>query len=86
MISTLLKKGQNCILTSNNMSYAYITSTSELTTMLPGHGSLKAYYHIFKIIEDPTCTWWGGSKTALWLQTVQKGENGVKGHCKKEWR
>jgi hypothetical protein len=32
--------------------------------MLTGHGKLKAYYYIFKIIDDPICICGGGSQTA----------------------
>jgi hypothetical protein len=32
--------------------------------MLTGHERLKAYYHRFRILEDPTCSWEGGSQTA----------------------
>ena len=32
--------------------------------MLTGHGRLKAYYHRFKIIEVPSCTYGAGSQTA----------------------
>ena len=42
----------------------HTTLTSELTTMLTGHGRLKAYYHRIKIIEDPTCACGGGRQTA----------------------
>ena len=41
-----------------------INLTSELTTMLTGHGKLRAYYHRFNIIDDPTCICGGGSQTA----------------------
>ena len=40
------------------------TLIKELTTMLTGHGRLNAYYHWFKIIEDPTCPCGGGSQAA----------------------
>ena len=41
----------------------HITPSSELTTMLIGHGRLKACYHRFRIIEYPTCTCGEGSQT-----------------------
>ena len=50
--------------------------------MLTGHGRLTANYHILKIIEDPTCTFEGGSQTAhhlLYDKAVQ-GENTAKGN------
>jgi hypothetical protein len=40
-----------------------IPLTSKLTTMLTGHGRLKAYYHRFHIIDDPTCPCKGGEQT-----------------------
>jgi hypothetical protein len=44
-----------------------INLRTELTTMLTGHGKLKAYYYRFKIIEDLTCICGGRKQTAYHL-------------------
>ena len=75
--------------TINQRLKVCITLTSKFTTMLTGLGRLKAYYHRFKIIEDPTGTRGSGNQTHHSLYdctTVQYGENAAKGHCEKEWR
>ena len=41
-----------------------INLTTAFTTMLTGHGKLKAYYHRFNKINDPICISGGGSQTA----------------------
>ena len=53
--------------TINHRLNIHITLTRELTTMLTGHGSIKACYHRLKIIKDPTSTCGGGSQTAHFL-------------------
>lgn len=40
-----------------------ITLTPNLTTMLTGHGRLRAYYQRFHITEDSTCSCRGGEQT-----------------------
>ena len=45
----------------NHRMKIHKTLRSKLTTILIGHGRLKAHYHRFKIIEDPTRTCGGGS-------------------------
>jgi len=33
-----------------------INITQNFTTMVTGHGKIRAYLHLFKIIEAPTCS------------------------------
>ncbi|KAJ4431791.1 hypothetical protein ANN_20396 [Periplaneta americana] len=41
----------------------HIPVSAGLTTMLTGHGRINAYYHRFRIIQDPTCSCNNGEET-----------------------
>ena len=36
---------------------------TKLSTLVTGHGTLRSYYHIFKIIDDPECVCKMGPQT-----------------------
>jgi hypothetical protein len=36
--------------------YMELNLTQNFTAIVTGHGQTKEYLHLFKIIEDPTCT------------------------------
>jgi hypothetical protein len=40
-----------------------LNATPKFTTIVTGHGNIKAYLHKYKIIEDPTCPCRKGQET-----------------------
>ena len=67
-----------------------INLTSELTTMLTGHGKLKSVLPQIQHNRRPTCICGGGSQTAHHLlydcQLYSKERMQIKGRHNEEWR
>jgi len=52
----------------------------KLSTIVTGHGTLRSYYHRFKIIDDPTCVCKKGPQTSdhlLWECEMLRDQRGV---------
>ena len=40
-----------------------INITTNLTTIITGHGNIRSYLHRFKIMDTPTCAWASSDQT-----------------------
>ena len=59
----------------------------KLSTIVTGHGTLRAYYHRFKIINDPVCVFKTGPQTTdhlIWVcEKLRKQRETLKNRIRK---